>query len=115
MHSTYAGVGSGVILGVCAGLSVGGTRKLYMIGVHLGLLFQLLLAVVFLIQSYRSYGVPEKADRYPLVCVPFLTWPIHRCVIDGCPRVWTVRRHGARFCCFPPGDDSVQTQIEEED
>jgi hypothetical protein len=42
MHSAYAGLGGCAILLLSAGMSVGGTRKLYMIGVHVGLLFQLM-------------------------------------------------------------------------
>ena len=66
MHSVYAGVGSAAVLSVCGALSIGGTRKLYMIGVHLGLLAQLLFTGVFTMQAYKNYGVPEKADRFKL-------------------------------------------------
>ena len=67
MHSAYAGAGGGLALAVSGFISIGGTRKLYMIGVHIGLLLQLLFTGVFALQSYRSYGVPEKQDRFPLV------------------------------------------------
>lgn len=42
MHSAYAGIGGCVALLVSAGLSAGGTKKLYMIGVHAGLALQLI-------------------------------------------------------------------------
>lgn len=66
MHSLYAGAGGGLALALCGLLSVGGTKKKYMIGVHIGLLLQLLFTGVFTLQAYKSYGVPEKADRFPL-------------------------------------------------
>ena len=63
MHSAYAGIGSCVVLTGCGILSLG-SRKMYMIGVHIGLLLQLLFAGVFSVQAYKSYG---KADnRFPL-------------------------------------------------
>ena len=70
MHSVYAGVGSFAVLATCAAMSVAGTKKLYMIGVHIGLLVQLVLIGVFSVQAFRSYGVPEKvADgRFALFC-----------------------------------------------
>ena len=66
MHSAYAGIGSGGALGVCALLSVSGSRPLYMVGVHVALLFQVALTGVFGWQAWKSYGVPAKADRFPL-------------------------------------------------
>ena len=66
MHSAYAGAGGGAALVVCGLLSVSGSYKLYMIGVHVALLLQALFIIVFALQGYRSYGVPEKADRFPL-------------------------------------------------
>lgn len=69
MHSLYAGAGGGVLLALCGLLSVGGTKKKYMIGVHVGLLLQLVFTGVFTLQSFRSFGVPEKADRFPLFVV----------------------------------------------
>ena len=66
MHSAYAGLGSGAALALCAGLTSAGTRKLYMIGVHVALLLQLTFTGVFAVQAFRSAGVPEKADRFPL-------------------------------------------------
>lgn len=69
MHSLYAGAGGGAALGVCGLLTVGGRRKLYMIGVHVGLLLQLAFSAVFGLQAWRSYGVPAKADRFPLFVV----------------------------------------------
>jgi hypothetical protein len=71
MHSAYAGGGGCAALAVCAALSVGGSRKLYMIGVHIGLLLQVAFTGVFAMQAYKSYGVPEKvADgRFALFCV----------------------------------------------
>ena len=68
MHSAYAGLGSYAALNVCAALSLG-SRKLYMIGVHIGLLLQVVFTGVFALQAYKSYGVPEKADRFPLFVV----------------------------------------------
>lgn len=69
MHSAYAGVGMGAALLVCAIMAVSPSHKLYMIGVHFALLLQLLLIGVFAWQAYRSYGVPAKADRFPLFVV----------------------------------------------
>merc|ERR1719343_1603920 len=69
MHSAYAGLGGMGALTVCGALSVAGSKKLYMIGVHLGLLLQALFIGVFSLQSYKSYGVPGKADRFPLFVV----------------------------------------------
>ena len=91
MHSAYAGAGGGGILVVCSLLSVSGSYRLYMIGVHVALLLQLLFIFVFALQvppadqhgtipstlvcmslphvfaqAYKSYGVPEKQDRFPL-------------------------------------------------
>ena len=37
-----------------------------MVGVHIGLILQLTFTGVFAVQSYRSFGVPEKADRHYL-------------------------------------------------
>ena len=71
MHSAYAGIGGFVTLAVSSGLCVAGTKKLYMIGVHVGLLLQLVFTGVFAMQTYKSYGVPEKADRFPLFVVMF--------------------------------------------
>ena len=68
MHSAYAGIGSCIVLAGCGVLSIG-TRKQYMIGVHIGLLVQLLLTGVFSLQAYKSYGDPAKADRFPLFVV----------------------------------------------
>jgi len=66
MHSAYAGLGCGGTLALCAGMAVMPSRKMYMIGVHVALLLQVLFTGVFGVQAYRSYGVPEKADRFPL-------------------------------------------------
>ena len=91
MHSAYAGAGGGGVLVVCSLLSVSGSYRLYMIGVHVALLLQLLFIFVFALQvppadqqgtipstlaytsmphvfaqAYKSYGVPEKQDRFPL-------------------------------------------------
>ena len=40
-----------------------------MIGVHAGLLLQVVFTGVFAMQTYKSYGVPEKQDRFPLFVV----------------------------------------------
>ena len=69
MHSLYMGAGGGAALAVSGLMSVGGTRKLYMIGVHVGLLLQVIFTGVFGLQAYRSFGVPAKADRFPLFVV----------------------------------------------
>ena len=52
-------------------MSMYGSYKLYMIGVHIALLLQLLFIIVFAVQAFRSYGVPEKvADgRFALFCL----------------------------------------------
>ena len=69
MHSAWAGLGACAALGVCSALSISGSRALYMVGVHAGLLLQLVFSGVFGLQAFRSYGVPEKADRFPLFVV----------------------------------------------
>eukprot|EP00411_Alexandrium_monilatum_P112212 CAMPEP_0175682604 /NCGR_PEP_ID=MMETSP0097-20121207/25900_1 /TAXON_ID=311494 /ORGANISM="Alexandrium monilatum, Strain CCMP3105" /LENGTH=171 /DNA_ID=CAMNT_0016989493 /DNA_START=51 /DNA_END=562 /DNA_ORIENTATION=+ len=66
MHSAYAGLGGMVALATCAAMSVSGSRKLYMIGVHLALVLQAVFVFVFSLQCYKSYGVPAKQDRFPL-------------------------------------------------
>ena len=73
------GFGEAVSLGIMSALSFAAAYasrgapkkgdagyKLYMIGVHIGLILQLTFTGVFAVQSYRSYGVPEKADRHYL-------------------------------------------------
>ena len=65
MHGAYAGAGSFAALGLCAAITPI-SRKLYMIGVHIGLILQLTFTGVFAVQSYRSFGVPEKAARHYL-------------------------------------------------
>ena len=66
MHSLYSGAGGGAVLALCGVMSMSGSYKLYMIGVHIALLLQLLFVVVFAVQAFRSYGVPEKEDRFML-------------------------------------------------
>jgi hypothetical protein len=66
MHSAYAGTGAGVALGACAALTAAPSYKMYMIGVHLALVLQVVFTGVFGIQAFRSFGVPAKADRFPL-------------------------------------------------
>ena len=70
MHSMYSGIGSGAVLSACAILSML-SRKMYMIGVHLGLLLAVILLVVFQVQIYKTYNVPEKKDRFQLFCLMF--------------------------------------------
>nr|ABI14335.1 unknown [Pfiesteria piscicida] len=69
MHSAYSGLGAMVVLLLCAGMTVSGAHLVYKIGVHLALVFQAVFVLVFTIQSYRSYNVPEKADRHTLFIV----------------------------------------------
>ena len=69
MHSLYMGAGGGALLAIFGGMSVSGTKKMYMIGVHMGLLFQLLFTGVFTLQAYKSYGVPGKESRFPLFVI----------------------------------------------
>lgn len=69
LHSAYAGIGGLVVLHVSAALTVSGSRTMYMIGVHVALLLQVLFVGVFSMQTYKSFGVPEKADRLPLFIV----------------------------------------------
>ena len=64
MLMVFAG-GLCAALGLCAAITPV-SRKLYMIGVHIGLILQLTFTGVFAVQSYRSFGVPEKADRHYL-------------------------------------------------
>ena len=66
MHSLYSGAGAGVLLAFCGLLSVSSSYRLYMIGVHIALLMQLVLFAVFAIQAYRSYNDPGKHERFPL-------------------------------------------------
>ena len=66
MHSAYAGLGSCAALCISSALSISGTKRLYMIGVHIGLLLQMVFTGVFALQSYKAYGDPAKADRLPL-------------------------------------------------
>lgn len=69
MHSLYAGCGCGALLVLCAALTVSGSRRMYMIGVHVALLLQALFCAVFGWQANKSYGVPGKEDRFPLFVV----------------------------------------------
>mmetsp|Transcript_46276 Transcript_46276/g.91726 ORF Transcript_46276/g.91726 Transcript_46276/m.91726 type:complete len:253 (-) Transcript_46276:101-859(-) len=69
MHSAYAGLGGMFALMVCAGLVASGSRKPFFIGVHIGLVLQLVFVIVFSLQTYKSWGNPEKADRVPLFIV----------------------------------------------
>lgn len=94
MHSAYAGGAGGLALFICGTLAALPSRQMYMIGVHLALLLQvafshctvaplqlasffaflidaaqLVFLIVFTMQAYRSYGVPEKADRFSLFVV----------------------------------------------
>ena len=66
MHSFYAGAGGGAVLALCGIMTMAGSYRLYMIGVHIALLLQLLFVVVFSVQAFRSHGVPEKEDRFLL-------------------------------------------------
>ena len=63
LHSAYAGVGCGLFLFVCAGVT---RSSQHTIGIHLALLGQVIFVGVFARQIFKSYGVPEKADRLPL-------------------------------------------------
>ena len=56
-------------LSACAAATVTGHKILQAIGVHLGLLLQLLFTSVFARQAFKSFGVPEKRDRFPLFVV----------------------------------------------
>ena len=66
MHSLYMGAGGGASLALMGLLSMSGSRKAYMIGVHLALLLQLVFTAVFTWQAVKNYGVSEKADRFQL-------------------------------------------------
>ena len=66
MHSAYAGGGAGLAMGVCAAMTAMPSYKMHMIGVHVALLLQVVFTGIFGIQAARSFGVPEKADRFPL-------------------------------------------------
>ena len=63
MHSAYAGGAGGAALIVCAAMAAAPSKKLYMVGVHVALLLQLIFIVAFTVQAYKSHGVP---DRFPL-------------------------------------------------
>ena len=63
MHSAYAGAGGGGVLVVCSLLSVSGSYRMYMIGVHVALLLQLLFIFVFALQ------VPPTDQRMPRLLV----------------------------------------------
>ncbi len=71
MHSLWMGAGGGGVVAAMGLLSVSGSRRMYMIGVHLALLLQVVFGGVFALQAYRSYGVPEKADRFSLFMAMF--------------------------------------------
>lgn len=64
MHSAYAGAGGGAALVVCGLLSVLGSYKLYMIGVHLALLLQLLFVLVFALQVSPADDVHGSHQAY---------------------------------------------------
>lgn len=66
MHSAYAGGAGGAALIVCAAMAAAPSKKLYMVGVHVALLLQLIFIVAFTVQAYKSHGVPERQDRFPL-------------------------------------------------
>jgi hypothetical protein len=66
MHSLYMGAAAGGVLGTMGLLAVTGSRRLYMIGVHVALLLELIYISMFSFRAYKSYGVPEKADRFNL-------------------------------------------------
>ena len=72
MHSLYAGCGGGALLILCAAMSVSGSRKAYMIGVHVALPLQVLFAAVFAMQAKKAYKVPGKEDRFPLFVTMFV-------------------------------------------
>ena len=59
MHSAYAGGAGGAALIVCAAMAAAPSKKLYMVGVHVALLLQLIFIVAFTVQAYKSHGVPE--------------------------------------------------------
>lgn len=70
MHSLYGGVGGGALVFFCSFLaSFSSDRKCVAAGVHLDLLLAALFAAVFAMQTYKAYGVPEKADRFPLFVI----------------------------------------------
>lgn len=69
MHSAYAGAGGGAALVVCGLLSVSGSYKLYMIGVHLALLLQLLFVFVFALQVPPAYEVHDSHQAHTGVSV----------------------------------------------
>ena len=64
MHSAYAGAGGGAALVVCGLLSVSGSYKLYMIGVHLALLLQLLFVFVFALQVPPAEEVHDSHQAH---------------------------------------------------
>ena len=72
MHSLYAGAGGAIAMAAASAATIVPNRKSYMIGVHVGLLLQLVFTVVFAVQAVRSFGNPEKADRLALFCVMLL-------------------------------------------
>ena len=51
------------------GLTSSARSRRYMAGLKAGVALQCVFALVFARQTYRSYGVPHKADRLPLFVV----------------------------------------------
>lgn len=76
MHSLYAGLGGGLLMVACGiGGALGSPKKgekgykLYMIAVHVGLLFVGLFTAVFGIQFVKSWNAPEKAAQRKLFAI----------------------------------------------
>eukprot|EP00756_Hemistasia_phaeocysticola_P043817 Hpha_TRINITY_DN17394_c0_g1::TRINITY_DN17394_c0_g1_i1::g.137971::m.137971 len=64
MHSMYSGCGGGLAMLLCSYLAKDGQgKKTKAAGVNVGLLLLTVFLVVFLIQTHKNIGVPEKADR----------------------------------------------------
>merc|ERR1712083_204149 len=56
-------------LGICAALTLSGSKMLYKIGVHVALLLQVVFCFVFTLQAKKAYGDPNKSDRLVLFIV----------------------------------------------
>lgn len=83
---------------------------------HLGLLLQLLFLTVFSVQSYRSFGVPEKQDRFPLVpsaCRMLSTRDLACARLMRFSLMVAVCRDGSWFRCCLACDARPQAKVQE--
>mmetsp|Transcript_4133 Transcript_4133/g.9160 ORF Transcript_4133/g.9160 Transcript_4133/m.9160 type:complete len:136 (-) Transcript_4133:62-469(-) len=71
MHSMYSGCSTGSVMLICAAMaSLDG--KVSKLGIHLSIVGTLALIVVMGVQAYKSFGNPDKFDRFVLFVIMFL-------------------------------------------